>query len=209
MKKKYLFPLLFCLFFPTKNIFCAEIKEIFPFNFEFQQVEKGETLWSIFRENWEIVAKINRISPHDIKEGKVLIVPTDMDKSRMYSPLPFQRYEQESFLILISIREQALGIYKKGHLYEWMPISSGKKGHETPSGKYRISDKKRRHFSSKYPEPKGGAPMPYALRFQGPYWIHAGVLPGYPDSFGCVRLTITDAERLFAKTPTGTLVLIE
>ena len=80
-----------------------------------------------------------------------------------------------------------------------------KPGHETPTGTYPILEKRRRHFSNLY----NNAPMPFMQRLT---WdgiaLHAGQIPGYPASHGCVRLPHAFAEKLFAITERDMMVVI-
>jgi hypothetical protein len=84
-------------------------------------------------------------------------------------------------------------------------VSTGKKGHETPTGVFTILQKHREHKSTLYDD----APMPFMQRLT---WdgvaLHAGKLPGYPASHGCVRLPMEFAKRLFALTTYGITVIV-
>jgi len=86
---------------------------------------------------------------------------------------------------------------------------TGDREHVTPTGDYEVARKHKDHKSSKYPEPDGGWPMPWALRFNGnAYWIHAGDMVGRPASHGCVRLFYDDAKELFEWADIGTKVKV-
>jgi lipoprotein-anchoring transpeptidase ErfK/SrfK len=113
------------------------------------------------------------------------------------------------------------------------PVSSGRKGFETPAGKYQVVQKDEKHVSNLYgdyldeaggvlkknadtsrePTPEGasfkGASMPYFLRFEGGYGLHAGSLPGRAASHGCVRLPRAMARRFFENVAVGTPVIIQ
>lgn len=90
-------------------------------------------------------------------------------------------------------------VIKKGR------VSTGKKGHQTPSGRFVIHTKYRAVKSQKY-----NAPMPYAMFFIGSlYAIHQGHVPNYPASHGCVRVPKKDAQHLFSLIPIGTTVVIK
>lgn len=84
-------------------------------------------------------------------------------------------------------------------------MSTGAKGHETPTGVFTILQKKVDHESSIYK----GAKMPHMQRLT---WsgiaMHAGRLPGYPASHGCVRLSVDFAEKLYTVTSNGTTVIM-
>lgn len=80
--------------------------------------------------------------------------------------------------------------------YSW-PVSTGRKGFVTPTGTYRPQRMHRTYFSRKY----YNSPMPYSIFFRGGYAIHGsnaiGQL-GRTASHGCVRLSPSNAEKLFA-----------
>lgn len=88
-------------------------------------------------------------------------------------------------VITISIASQQMHVFRNGALWRSSPISTGKRGKETPSGVFAILQKKKFHRSNLY----SNAPMPFMQRLT---WdgiaIHAGHLPGYPASHGCIRL---------------------
>lgn len=84
-------------------------------------------------------------------------------------------------------------------------ISSGARGRETPTGVFSILEKKREHYSNLY----DSAPMPFMQRIT---WsgvaMHAGILPGYPASHGCIRLPYNFARQLYAVTKVGARVIV-
>jgi hypothetical protein len=176
-------------------------------------VKKGDTLWTLYEEDWLTVAKLNKISPDALLPGMTLLTPVNMDEASIFSPLPDNlplREEQlEEKIIYADLKLQVLGKYENGTLIEWHPISSGKKEHPTPRGEFRVNRKDKNHVSNSVPKPDGGAPMPYALRFYGPYWIHEGSLPGHEDSYGCIRLMKMDALTLYYWASVGTKVIVK
>ncbi|MEQ1497056.1 MAG: L,D-transpeptidase family protein [Novosphingobium sp.] len=100
-------------------------------------------------------------------------------------------------LIVISKHSQQMFVFKNGQPWAVSPVSTGKRGHATPAGVFPILQKAVRHRSNLY----SNAPMPYMQRLT---WsgiaIHAGRLPGYPASHGCVRLPHAFARALFVLT---------
>ena len=85
------------------------------------------------------------------------------------------------------------------------PVSTGKKGHETPLGRFHILQKAVHHRSNRY----SNAPMPFMQRLtQSGIALHAGHLPGYPASHGCIRLPWGFAKRLYGLTDGGTRVTV-
>ena len=107
--------------------------------------------------------------------------------------------------IIISIRDQRISAYDNGLLIARSSVSTGVPSHPTPLGVFSVISKKRWHRSNIY----SAAPMPYMQRIT---WsgiaLHAGVLPGYPASHGCIRLTDNFAVRLWHLTKRGTRVII-
>ncbi|PTQ66885.1 L,D-transpeptidase [Pseudomonas sp. GV071] len=99
--------------------------------------------------------------------------------------------------VVVSLTEQRAYVYRNGIAIGVSTISSGKKGKETPTGVFSILQKSAEHKSDLY----NSAPMPYMQRLT---WdgiaLHAGHLPGYPASHGCVRLPIEFAKKLFETT---------
>ena len=167
-------------------------------------------LKATFGERAENVLRFNRRDSGSVWPGLRLKVPR-LPPDTVYSPMPehYPPAADSPKTVLVWLKRQFLGLYEYGHLVASYPISSGKPATPTPTGDFRITGKDANHRSSIYPEPDGGWPMPWAMRFhQSEYWLHGGDLPGRPDSHGCVRLVPEDAERMFGWTRIGTQVLI-
>jgi hypothetical protein len=107
--------------------------------------------------------------------------------------------------IIISIADQRVSLYDNGILIVRSSVSTGVRRHPTPLGVFSVIEKERWHRSNLY----SAAPMPYMQRIT---WsgiaLHAGVLPGYPASHGCIRLTNDFAIRLWHLMKRGTRVII-
>ena len=107
--------------------------------------------------------------------------------------------------IIVSLPDQLVHVYRGGVRIGVSTCSTGKKGHSTPTGVFTILQKDKDHRSSTY----NNAPMPNMNRLT---WsgvaLHAGDLPGYPASHGCVRLPPKFSEHLFTVTHVGTPVII-
>lgn len=107
--------------------------------------------------------------------------------------------------VVVSLTEQRAYVYRNGILMAWTTVSTGKAGHETPTGVFTILQKDKDHRSSLY----NSAPMPYQQRLT---WdgiaLHAGGLPGYPESHGCVHLPSAFAEKLFGASNMGMTVVV-
>jgi len=114
-----------------------------------------------------------------------------------------------SKLIKIDLSKQKLYAIENGEVVFSGDISSGKSGHRTPKGTFKVIDKERFHISNKYPEPNGGAKMPYMHRLTNSgLAIHQGYLPGYPASHGCIRVGKTTAKKLWRWSREGIKVKI-
>jgi lipoprotein-anchoring transpeptidase ErfK/SrfK len=134
--------------------------------------------------------------------------------------------------IKISLGEQKAYFYKSGQLVGISQLSTGREGMGTTTGSFKIIQKDQNHVSSQYgdyvdsadnvvvanvdvgkdPKPPGshfkGAPMPYFMRIVGGTGLHAGYLPGYPASHGCIRMPEFMAENFFRSVSVGTPVTV-
>jgi hypothetical protein len=108
--------------------------------------------------------------------------------------------------VVIDLLTQRFYVYRGDSLVGMSTMSSGKKGKETQLGFWAVRTKKVKGFSRKY----DNAPMPFMQMYdEKGLAFHAGKLPGYPASHGCVRLPLKFAERLYGMTKIGTKVIIE
>jgi len=108
-------------------------------------------------------------------------------------------------IIVVSLPEQVLYVYRNGVRIGRSTISSGKASHHTPTGVFTILQKNVKHTSSIFK----GASMPYMERLTwGGVAMHAGNLPGYPASHGCVRLPLDFAQMLYTVTSDGMTVIV-
>ena len=112
---------------------------------------------------------------------------------------------QGPITVAISINKQQLKIYDANGLFAEAPVSTGMRGHSTPMGVFSVIQKQKFHRSNIY----SGAPMPFMQRIT---WsgiaLHAGVLPGYPASHGCIRMPASFATRIYGWTRMGSRVLV-
>lgn len=108
-------------------------------------------------------------------------------------------------VITVSLSSQQMHVFRDGVLWRSSPVSTGKRGKRTPTGVFAILQKKRFHRSNLY----SNAPMPYMQRLT---WsgiaIHAGRLPGYPASHGCIRIPAAFASELFKITKMASTAVI-
>lgn len=111
----------------------------------------------------------------------------------------------EGMRLVVSLPAQRLYVFDDGALIATSAVSTGKRGHGTPAGTFRILQKQVHHRSNKY----SNAPMPYMQRLtSGGVALHAGELPGYPASHGCIRLPRAFAKRLYGLTSFATTVTV-
>jgi hypothetical protein len=112
---------------------------------------------------------------------------------------------QGPLVIVVSIERQKVTIYDSNGVFAEAPVSTGMKGHATPMGVFSIIQKHKFHHSNIY----SGAPMPYMQRIT---WsgvaMHAGVLPGYPASHGCIRMPMAFAVKMWNWTKMGARVIV-
>jgi hypothetical protein len=112
---------------------------------------------------------------------------------------------QGPLIISVSINKQQLKIYDANGFYAQSPVSSGMPGHSTPMGVFSVIQKHKLHHSNIY----SNAPMPYMQRIT---WsgvaLHAGVLPGYPASHGCIRMPTGFAIKMWNWTRMGARVIV-
>jgi hypothetical protein len=108
-------------------------------------------------------------------------------------------------VMVVSITEQRAYVYRNGILIGATTVSTGRPGHPTPAGVFTVLQKQKEHRSTIH----DGAPMPYMERLTwGGVALHAGGLPGYPESHGCIHLPSEFAQRLFDISPNGMTVVI-
>lgn len=125
------------------------------------------------------------------------------------APGRFEWYPERSpagpLLVVVSIDDQLAYVYRNSVQIARSTVSTGAPGHDTPTGVFTILEKNKEHESSIYK----GAQMPNMQRLT---WsgiaMHAGQLPGYPASHGCVRLPPEFSEKLFSITEKGGTVVV-
>src|ERR1700736_90594 len=133
--------------------------------------------------------------------------------------------------VIINLTEQTVYLVEDGRVAFISPIASGKEGWETPTGSFRVISKDFDHRSGNFglvtdssgrivnPNATPGsyvppgchymaAPMPYFMEFRKYVGMHAGYLPGYPASHGCVRMPKDLAAEFFARVQIGTPVKV-
>ncbi|MBI3702421.1 MAG: L,D-transpeptidase family protein [Rhizobiales bacterium] len=108
-------------------------------------------------------------------------------------------------LLAVSISKQTVTLYDAGVAIATSPVSTGTSSHPTPTGIFSVIEKQWWHRSNLY----SAAPMPFMQRIT---WsgvaLHAGDLPGYAASHGCIRLPESFALRLWGTTKIGVRVIV-
>jgi lipoprotein-anchoring transpeptidase ErfK/SrfK len=131
--------------------------------------------------------------------------PRRRQGKKLEAPVKESAKPQGPLIIAISIDKQKLKIYDANGFFAETPISTGMRGHPTPMGVFSVIQKHKWHRSNIY----SGAPMPFMQRIT---WsgiaIHAGVLPGYPASHGCIRMPMGFAVKMWGWTKMGARVVI-
>lgn len=135
--------------------------------------------------------------------------PAQTMESRVSKPGSYvwqpERSASGAVLVVVSLPEQRAHIYRGGKRIGLTTVSTGSEGRDTPPGHFEILQKRVIHHSNLYDD----APMPFMQRLT---WdgiaLHAGAVPGYPASHGCIRLPRKLAEQLFAITDIGTRVIV-
>ncbi|HME87821.1 MAG TPA: L,D-transpeptidase [Chthoniobacterales bacterium] len=144
---------------------------------------------------------------------------------------PLFGQDENPYRVEIDLSRQTAYLISGRRVVMQSPISSGRYGHLTSSGSFKVIEKERSHYSSIYGKivdaygrtvvadadvdmhvPRGcrfvPAPMPYFMRFHGSDGMHAGYLPGYPASHGCVRMPENLAIAFYQAVNVGTPVTV-
>ena len=137
----------------------------------------------------------------------------------------------ENTRIVVSIPKQRAYLMIGEEIVADAPVSSGKRGHESPRGHMRVLEKDPNHHSTLYGDfvdgsgrivrggvsaridsaPSGthfaGAAMKWFLRLtEDGVGMHIGILPGYPASHGCIRESVDGAKLFYDHAKVGTPV---
>jgi lipoprotein-anchoring transpeptidase ErfK/SrfK len=144
-----------------------------------------------------------------------------------------QRVTAENAHVIVSLAKQRAYLMTGEEVAIDSPISSGKRGHTSPSGSFSVLEKDKDHRSTLYGDyvdssgrvvrsgisaridsaPSGthyvGASMKWFMRLTGEgVGMHVGILPGYPASHGCIRMPEFMAENFFRSVSVGTPVTV-
>jgi lipoprotein-anchoring transpeptidase ErfK/SrfK len=124
-------------------------------------------------------------------------------------PCPWPATENQGPTILVDLKNQRAWLYHDGRPTRTSPITTGRRGKETPLGDFQVVDRHRDWVSNIY-----NRPMPFFLRLKssdgrgGDFGLHQGDLTGRPSSAGCIRLPRDEAIAFFSACPIGTKVRI-
>jgi hypothetical protein len=139
----------------------------------------------------------------DLESGSVVQAVTQL-KAGQYVWAP-EVAPRGPMLLIVNVATQRAVLFRNGVPIAASTVSTGRPGHATPTGVFTILQKHVEHYSSLY----DNAPMPYMQRLT---WrgvaLHAGNLPGYPASHGCIRLPAEFAKLLYGETKIGMTVVI-
>lgn len=187
-------------------------------NYKCVKVKRGDRWEKLFPDpkQRDLVRKLNRTNK-ELQPGITIAIPDNLNgDSNLMEFAPFERRiaPLDTNTILIDLSDQAFAAYDVyGILIHWGPVSSARgycpdvnRGCHTPTGSYYIFAKGSKYcVSSKYPIPRGGAPMPFCMFFRGGFALHGSYdLPGYNASHGCIRMLYDDAEWLNKDFTNGT-----
>jgi len=107
--------------------------------------------------------------------------------------------------VVVDKSQQVLRAYEGDRVVLQTRISSGRRGRETPSGRFHAQSKSLMHYSRLY----DNAPMPYSVQIAGNYFIHGfDYVPNYPASHGCIRVPISQAREFYNWVDYGTPVYV-
>jgi lipoprotein-anchoring transpeptidase ErfK/SrfK len=166
-----------------------------------------------------------------MKSAEDLIHKQDPPKT---TPRVLAEMTQDNSHVVVSLTHQRVYLMVGDEIGIDSPISSGKAGHETPTGSFSVLEKDPNHRSSLYgafcdsqrrivragvslhidSAPAGthfiGAPMLWFCRLtESGVGMHVGILPGYPASHGCIRLPADIAPLIYNKVKVGTPVEVQ
>jgi hypothetical protein len=155
-----------------------------------------------------LLATLLCIGGYALAQGAKTSAPVDLPPSQL-KPGEFiwaaEAVPAGPLVMVISLDEQLAYLYRNGLRIGVSTVSTGKKGYETPTGVFTILQKHIDHRSNLYND----APMPYMQRLTwGGVALHAGNLPGYPASHGCIRLPYEFARLLYQETNFSMTVVV-
>ena len=149
--------------------------------------------------------------PRQLEHADLLRAPDGLKPGEFEWQPGWDREGAAPVLVMVNLAEQRAYVFRDGQRIGTSTVSTGKPGHDTPTGIFEILQKKKLHHSNKYEDPRTGraAPMPWMQRLT---WdgvaMHAGRVRAQPASHGCVRLPAEFAKQLYGITRRGGTVVI-
>lgn len=181
------------------GMFHKPLRRILPlFNEDPPRIARLFLLWAFLVAGPPAAAQQVEIGPGSVVQSVTTLKPGQFVWAPRAAP-------QGPMLMIVNLSVQRALLFRNGVPIGATTVSTGKAGHDTPTGVFTILQKHVEHYSSKY----DNAPMPYMQRltWQG-VALHAGKLPGYPASHGCIRLPAGFAKLLYGATRLGMTVVI-
>jgi hypothetical protein len=172
---------------------------------EYRKIRLSDPAWQQIRREMGssaelLLRKINRMDERHLRRLSQVVAPTQLVDPLVCSPFPLslERAAEWPKLVLVSQRVQAFGAYQKGRLVRWGPVSTGVPKHPTPQNLYYTSWKSRRKVSSL----NRTWVMPWYVNLHTSMGVafHQYAMPGKPDSHGCIRLLLEDAQWMYRWT---------
>ena len=143
--------------------------------------------------------------PAQVPSRRLRAAPARRERAEPKKEVGFGEMPKGPLQIVVSIDHQKVTLFSNGVRVAQGPVSTGVPGHPTPMGVFSIIEKDRYHHSNLY----SNAPMPFMQRIT---WsgvaLHEGVLPGYPASHGCIRMSQDFAQKLWPTTKLGARVIV-
>jgi hypothetical protein len=143
--------------------------------------------------------------PAQVPSRRLRAAPARRERAEPKKEVGFGEMPKGPLQIVVSIDHQKVTLFSNGVRVAQGPVSTGVPGHPTPMGVFSIIEKDRYHRSNLY----SNAPMPFMQRIT---WsgvaLHEGVLPGYPASHGCIRMSQDFAQKLWPTTKLGARVIV-
>ena len=143
--------------------------------------------------------------PAQVPSRRLRAAPARRERAEPNKEVGFGEMPKGPLQIVVSIDHQRVTLFSNGARVAQGPVSTGVPGHPTPMGVFSIIEKDRYHRSNLYSD----APMPFMQRIT---WsgvaLHEGVLPGYPASHGCIRMSRDFAQKLWPTTKLGARVIV-